>query len=106
MKLKTIIIKNFRGYNGEYHIDVSNDITSLIGKNDAGKSTVLEALDIFYGESKPELNDLNIYAKEREMIFGAIFTDLPRDISVDTSATTNLQDEYLVNKNGDFEGSN
>lgn len=103
MKLKTIIIKNFRGYNGEHRVDVSNDITALIGKNDAGKSTLLEALDIFYGESKPELSDLNIYAKEREMVFGAIFSDLPEAISVDTSATTSLQEEYLVNKDGDFE---
>lgn len=103
MILKTIILKNYRGYNGEHRIDVSSGITALIGKNDAGKSTLLEALDIFYGESKPELTDLNIYANEREMAFGAVFTELPKTVSVDTSATTSLQDEYLVNKDGDFE---
>jgi len=103
MILKTVILKNFRGYNGEHRIDVSSGITALIGKNDAGKSTLLEALDIFYGESKPELSDLNIYAKEREMAFGAVFTELPKTVSVDTSATTSLPDEYLVNKDGDFE---
>jgi putative ATP-dependent endonuclease of OLD family len=103
MILKAIILKNFRGYNGEHRIDVSDGITALIGKNDAGKSTLLEALDIFYGESKPELADLNIYAEEREMVFGAVFTNLPESISVDTSATTSLSEEYLVNKDGDFE---
>ena len=105
MILKTVILKNFRGYSGEHRIDVSSEITALIGKNDAGKSTLLEALDIFYGESKPELSDLNIYAKEREMAFGAVFTDLPKTVSVDTSATTSLPDEYLVNKDGDFEAA-
>ncbi len=103
MKLKTIILKNFRGYNGEHRIDVSDDITAFIGKNDAGKSTLLEALDIFYGESKPERTDLNIYAKEQEMLFGAVFSNLPETVSVDTSATTSLAEEYLVNKDGDFE---
>lgn len=103
MILKTIILKNFRGYNGEHRIDVSSGITALIGKNDAGKSTLLEALDIFYGDSKPELADLNIYAKDRVMIFGAVFSDLPKTVSVDTSATTSLPEEYLVNKDVDFE---
>lgn len=103
MILKAIIVKNFRGYNGEHRVDVSDGITALIGKNDAGKSTLLEALDIFYGESKPERTDLNIYAKEKEMAFGAVFSDLPKEVSVDTSATTSLLDEYLVNKDGDFE---
>ncbi len=103
MILKTIILKNFRGYKGEHRVDVSDGITALIGKNDAGKSTLLEALDIFYGESKPELSDLNIYAKEREMAFGAVFGNLPATISVDTSAATSLPEEYLVNKDGDFE---
>lgn len=46
MKLKKIRIKNFRGYDRE--IDVSiGDVTVFAGKNDAGKSVVLEALDIF-----------------------------------------------------------
>ncbi|MBR3904035.1 MAG: AAA family ATPase [Akkermansia sp.] len=47
MKLRTIIIKNFRGYSGEYRISVG-DLTALIGKNDAGKSTILDALGIFF----------------------------------------------------------
>lgn len=46
MNLKTIIIKNFRGYAGEYRIPVGN-LTAFIGKNDAGKSTILDALGIY-----------------------------------------------------------
>lgn len=103
MILKQIILKNFRGYSGEHRIDISKGITALIGKNDAGKSTLLEALDIFYNESKPELSDLNIYSSDREIFFGAVFSDLPEDIKVDTTAETNLKDEYLVNEDGDFE---
>jgi predicted ATP-dependent endonuclease of OLD family len=103
MILKQIIVKNFRGYNGEHRVNISDGITALVGKNDAGKSTLLEALDIFYGESKPDVSDLNIYAADREMLFGAVFSELPDNIKVDTSAETNLAEEYLVNEDGDFE---
>ena len=47
MKLREIILKNFRGYYAETRITI-DDLTALIGKNDVGKSTILEALDIFF----------------------------------------------------------
>lgn len=46
MKIKSIIIENFRGYKDRQIIDL-NDFTAFVGRNDAGKSTILEALDIF-----------------------------------------------------------
>lgn len=46
MKLREVILKNFRGYYTETRIKIDN-LTALIGKNDIGKSTILEALDIF-----------------------------------------------------------
>lgn len=46
MKLREIILQNFRGYYNETRIPV-DDLTALIGQNDVGKSTILEALDIF-----------------------------------------------------------
>jgi putative ATP-dependent endonuclease of OLD family len=51
MKLKEVIIKNFRGYSHETRIRI-DAITALIGKNDVGKSTILEALDIFFNQTK------------------------------------------------------
>jgi energy-coupling factor transporter ATP-binding protein EcfA2 len=105
MNLKKIIVKNFRGYKGEHVFEVDENLTTLIGKNDAGKSTLLEALEIFFGDAKPELGDLNIHADaaDREMLFGCVFSSLPSEITVDSSATTTLADEYLLNENGDFE---
>lgn len=46
MKIKSVKIKNFRGYKDETKIDF-DDLTVFVGKNDIGKSTILEALDIF-----------------------------------------------------------
>lgn len=51
MKLKTIKIKNFRSYKEEVVIEFG-DLTAFVGKNDIGKSTILEALDVFFNEGK------------------------------------------------------
>ena len=42
MKLKTLIVKNFRAYKQEMRIKVG-DLTAFIGKNEAGKSGVLDS---------------------------------------------------------------
>ncbi len=47
MKLAKFKIKNFRCFKDEIVIDF-NDLTAFIGKNDVGKSTISEALDIFF----------------------------------------------------------
>lgn len=61
MILEEVRIKNFRGYRTETIIPISN-LTAFIGKNDAGKSSVLEALEIFFNNSLVvcEREDLNI----------------------------------------------
>src|SRR5699024_2915015 len=46
-KLKAVELKNFRSFQEKTRITIDN-ITTFIGKNDAGKSTVLEALEIFF----------------------------------------------------------
>ena len=47
MKLEKLILKNFRSYSSIVEIPISN-LTTLIGKNDIGKSTILEALEIYF----------------------------------------------------------
>jgi ABC-type cobalamin/Fe3+-siderophores transport system ATPase subunit len=51
MKIKTVRIENFRAYKSETTFEL-NDLNVIVGKNDIGKSTVLEALDIFFNENK------------------------------------------------------
>lgn len=50
MILKSVKLKNFRCYKDEVIVPFK-EITGLIGKNDAGKSTILEALEIFFNNS-------------------------------------------------------
>ena len=44
-------IKNFRSYKDEITISFE-DLTAFVGKNDIGKSSILEALDIFSMKEK------------------------------------------------------
>jgi len=109
MKLKKLILENFRGYYGRTEIDF-DDLTAFIGKNDVGKSTILEALDIFFNDGKGtvkiEKEDLNKIAEragKSEILIGAVFTDLPEKIVVDSTVEVTLEDEYLLNEDGDLE---
>ena len=46
MRLKSVKLKNFRCYRNEIEAHLNN-LSVFIGKNDAGKSSILEALEIF-----------------------------------------------------------
>ena len=51
MKIHKVTLTNFRGYRNPVTIEF-NDLTVFVGRNDIGKSTVLEALDLFFNEGK------------------------------------------------------
>ncbi len=99
MKLVKMKIKNFRCYKDEITIDFSN-ITALIGKNDIGKSTILEALEIYFNNSLVvcEKEDLNINAENNDIEISCIFSDYPTEIIIDSTTPTNLSNEYLLNE--------
>lgn len=105
MKIKSIILKNFRRYKNEVILPVS-DLTVLVGKNDIGKTSVLEALDIFFNGSKAinkiSIDDLNVDARrseDKEISIGVEFYDLPNSIVLDSTCKTSLKDEFLLTKN-------
>lgn len=109
MKIKKVILNNFRAYKGKNEIEI-DDLTVFVGKNDVGKSTILEALDIFFNDSKGaiklEKEDLNKQAEkegENEITIGVVFSNHPKEIVVDSTVPTSLEDEYLLNKDSLFE---
>lgn len=106
MKLKKLILNNFRGYN-HAEIDFDPQMNVIIGKNDVGKSTILEALELFFnGENKDcqikiDVDDCNIAATEKKITIGACFEISGNEqIVVDSTYPTNLSEEYLLNKDG------
>lgn len=108
MKIKFVKIKNFRGYRKEVVVNFDN-LTAFVGKNDIGKSTILEALDIFFNEGsgsgviKPDVKDINVdsyKAGEAEFVITVGFVDVPDKVVVDDSYETSLADEYILNEDG------
>ena len=109
MKIKTIKIKNFRSYKTEVEIKFG-DLTAFVGKNDIGKSTVLEALDIFFNDGKgvikldkDDVNKQALTTGDTETIISVCFEDVPTKIVIDSTNQTTLQDEFLLNSNNQLE---
>jgi predicted ATP-dependent endonuclease of OLD family len=105
MRLKKLILKNFRGYKEETQIIFENDLTAFTGKNDTGKSSILDALEIFFNNQtiKIDEGDKNIKNTSPEVIIGCVFDELPPQVIVDEKYPTNFKEEYLVNIDNEIE---
>ena len=106
MRLKEFRIKNFRSYKDEVIVKF-NDLTVFVGRNDIGKSSILEAMDIFFNDKNAinqlEMSDINksaLQAGDNETVLTAIFDDLPESILIDETVNTTLSDEKLLDTNG------
>ncbi len=104
MRLKRIKLKNFRCYGEEAEICV-DDLTVFIGKNDSGKSSVFDALEIFFNEPKncPDKDDLSVSGDEGVISITCVFEDLPEELVIDATYPTTLQEEYMLNSQGYLE---
>ncbi len=103
MRLKKVFIHNFRNYCLPTTIEFSS-LIAFVGRNDIGKSSILEALDIFFnsgnGIIKLDQNDINKTNKQNGndvVVISAIFDDLPVTLTIDSSNPTTLESEYLLN---------
>lgn len=109
MKIESITLKNFRGYSYETTIEFDK-LTAFVGKNDSGKSTILEALDIFFNDGKGTIkidaDDVNVICRSNddlETIITVVFSELPSEILLDSTVSTTLEDEFLLNIDGKLE---
>ncbi len=106
MKIESVKIKNFRSYKEETVVHFDN-LTVLVGRNDIGKSTILEALDIFFhdgnGIIKMDKTDVNIQSSregDNEIVISICFSELPGSVIIDSTVQTTLADEYMLNADG------
>lgn len=109
MKISKIRIKNFRGYKETSEIEFGN-LTTIVGKNDIGKSTILEALDIFFNKSKGVIkldkDDVNkecVADGDTLTEIAVVFEELPDNIVIDSTNETSLQSEFLLNSENKLE---
>ncbi len=102
MKLKRVRLQNFRCYGNETAIDV-DDMTILVGKNDCGKSSILDALAIFFEETKLDSADATITGNRSDVRIICEFDELPESLVIDTDYPTSMAAEYLLNAEGRLE---
>jgi putative ATP-dependent endonuclease of OLD family len=78
MKIKNMIIKNFKTFDSEGINLTMKDLTTLVGENNVGKSNVLEALDIFFNYSKTKINKSSFHHDDvqKEIVIEVTFYKL------------------------------
>lgn len=106
MELKQVRLKNFRGYI-DSTISIKN-LNILIGKNDIGKSSIIDALDIYFNDVSIDFQDLNVYSgiKNPYIEISCCFEVKPEElITLDSSVNTatTVQSEHLLNKDNFLE---
>lgn len=102
MKLVQLKLENFRCFKDETCVKFE-DITAIIGRNDVGKSTIMDALAIFFEEAKLDKDDACLAGDRKAVRLTCEFDDLPDTIILDAEYQTTLEAEYLVNGDGRLE---
>ena len=105
MRLKAVVLENFRSYRKAIRIPIHKDITGVIGRNDVGKSSVLEALEIFFNNDTVEIHpsDLSVDAPSKQVRIACVFDELPASVVLDEAVETTLGGEHLLNAAGELE---
>lgn len=101
MKLKKLILENFRCYQCRIEICLE-DLNVIVGRNDIGKSSLLDSLDIFFNEGDFK-NDICLGSKKKEARIGVVFKEFNDKIILDSTYETSLSKENLLNKDGELE---
>ncbi|WIE72312.1 ATP-binding protein [Curtobacterium sp. MCJR17_020] len=99
MRLIGVSLENFRCYRERVHVPLG-DFAALIGRNDAGKSTILEALAIFFGVQKADQDDASKNGDRTRVVISCQFDQLPESIVLDSTFKTSFEQEYLLNRQG------
>lgn len=100
MRLTQLKFSNFRCYKDEIVIDL-DDLVVFVGRNDSGKSSLFDAMDIFFeGKAAPEKDDACIYTNNGQIRIACVFDDVPSELIIDAQRPTDLATEHLLNING------
>jgi putative ATP-dependent endonuclease of OLD family len=102
MRLARLRMRNFRCYRDETAIDFE-DITALVGGNGSGKSSVMDALDIFFNEGNPDKDDASKGGNGADLAIICEFDDLPEEVALDDASPSSLSAEDLLNAEGRLE---
>lgn len=96
MELKKVIITNFKGIKDPTTFSI-DDFNVIVGQNDAGKSTILKALDCFLNDNSPKVEDLNNNADNTIISVELFFDPRATPIVIDENIETTFEAEEIVN---------
>lgn len=100
MKIVKLFVKNFRGLRS-IEVTFDENLNIVIGRNDIGKSSILEAMEIFFNNSivKLDIDDLCKFSDEDFIEIGVSFALDSYNLVADT-IPTNFKKEYLLDSDG------
>lgn len=76
MRLVEVKLTNFRSYAQETSIRLDK-LTILVGRNDAGKSSVLDALNVFFNDAALDRDDRCVHTEHENVRIACVFDELP-----------------------------
>lgn len=95
MRIASVWIQGFRAFK-EFSEIKCGPFTTIVGRNDTGKSSVLHALGIFF-DAAPDERDFNRdMDQDAPLIVQVSFTDLPNPVQLEEGIDTDLQAENLL----------
>lgn len=94
MQLSELHIENFKSIE-ETRIESIDELSVFVGKNDAGKSAVLEAVRMFLREKgKPETDQFHM-GNEDDIVVSGTFTGVPSELAENLCSSVGLSDGTL-----------
>ena len=94
MRLVRLKITNFRCFKKETVVDLDN-LTVFVGKNDSGKSSIFDAIDLFVDEKGvPDADDCCVYTQDGTVRITCVFDSLPERIVLDEQYFTSLLESF------------
>lgn len=97
MILKKLGITNFKGINGTANINFEL-FNAIVGQNDAGKSTILLAIDTVLNNRTLILSDFNVSSQDTELVIELMFDCQNEEYKLGEEIFTNIENEELTNE--------
>ncbi len=103
MRIKKLAVQGYRSFSDRTEVPI-DPLTAFVGQNDAGKSSLLTALGAFLAPSvfKIDPTDFCKVPPAETITVEVTFEAPTEELVLDESARTTLQDEFLLDKNGDL----
>lgn len=101
LRISSVTLRNFRACRYETTVKFGL-FSTIVGKNDVGKSTILHALDIFFNRN-PDIDDFCRHAAPSEPLEITVsFCELPLTIELEDGVKTTFKEEHLVDNQGNL----